>query len=116
MKVAIVEVPYSCRLAIPLERLGALEFSYLVNAGGYGSDEKFTVAKPSDRVEIKVVDTNEIVPHEQPDSSPADDEQTAIVARQRTQLDKLEAILHRVRNGETVEHNEIDIALELLPF
>jgi hypothetical protein len=66
MKVAIIEVPYPFRLVLPMEKLGALEFSYLVKGEGYGSSQEFTVADPAERIEIAIYDTSEIKPFQPP--------------------------------------------------
>lgn len=64
MKVAIIEIPYRMRLAIPPDQLGALTHCALVSSEGYGLDEKFTVVDPKSKIEIKLVDDSEIAPFE----------------------------------------------------
>lgn len=60
MKLALIEIPYDTRLAIPLDQLGAFQHSMLVTGDGYGGEQKFTVASPDKRLDVKVYDDSEI--------------------------------------------------------
>lgn len=72
MKYAILEIPFTSRLAIPVDALGALQHSALVTVEGYGDARNYTVADPKEKIEIVVVDEREIESYAKPTTEPTE--------------------------------------------
>jgi hypothetical protein len=65
MKMLLVEVPYNHALVLPLELATALNTITLVEKKDW---PKFEIrnAKPEEHLETRLIDDNEILPHERP--------------------------------------------------
>lgn len=60
MNVALIEVPYGLRLAVPLDQLAGLQHAQIVTSEGYGNYETFTLAPLDKHITIIVRDEREI--------------------------------------------------------